>query len=217
MHTSNTNCKCHFFFGIRIYILLDAFSVSKEDGVVYFAGQMYFCYADPLALFWPKTPPLSSLCIFPGIYLVPVVHFLLLTNASSNLPWDFPKLFCIPSSSTTTCMQGRPGAPRAGRFTDEEEDSGADSMNDVMSSKSSHSCRWGDIPRGLHLYTLSQVLGFTDATTPFRSSLSRPWIRSTSRLWVLLWGLLCPFLPLPLLPTKPASGSSYAFQYWRET
>ena len=55
------------------------------------------------------------------------------------------------SSSTTTCMQGRPGAPRAGRFTDEEEDSGADSMNDVMSSKSSHSCRWGDIPRRLHL------------------------------------------------------------------
>ena len=56
---------------------------------------MYFCYADPLALFWPKTPPLSSLCIFPGIYLVPVVHFLLLTNASSNLPWDSPKLFAF--------------------------------------------------------------------------------------------------------------------------
>ena len=134
-------------------------------------------------------------------------------NSASSNPYTFDTLVTCMSSSTTTCMQGRPGAPRAGRFTDEEEDSGADSMNDVMSSKSSHSCRWADIPRGLHLYTLSQVLGFTDATTPLCSSLSRPWIRATSRLWVLLWGLLCPFLPLPLLPTKPASGSSYAFQH----
>ena len=56
------------------------------------------------------------------------------------LPQDIFNLF-RPTFLKTILIQGRPGAPRAGRFTDEEEDSGADSMNDVMSSKSSHSCR----------------------------------------------------------------------------
>ena len=57
-----------------------------------FVAQMYFCYVAPLALFWPKTPPLSNPCIFPGIYLDRVMHFILLANISSPknkfLPWD---------------------------------------------------------------------------------------------------------------------------------
>ena len=63
------------------------------------------------------------------------MHFLLL--ATDLLAIEHFQGFCV----TKILIQGRPGAPRTGRFTDEEEDSGADSMNDVMSSKSSHSCR----------------------------------------------------------------------------
>ena len=63
------------------------------------------------------------------------MHFLLL--ATDLLAIEHFRRFCV----TKILIQGRPGAPRTGRFTDEEEDSGADSMNDVMSSKSSHSCR----------------------------------------------------------------------------
>ena len=82
-----------------------------------------------------KHCPCQPLCIFPGLRLVRVMHFLLL--ATDLLAIEHFRGFCV----TKILIQGRPGAPRTGRFTDEEEDSGADSMNDVMSSKSSHSCR----------------------------------------------------------------------------